>query len=225
MNKGIHPIASFLAALARGVSGVQVLWAGCEPDERQRIYFANHTSHLDFVVLWSALPSEIRARTRPIAAKDYWEETPLRLYFAKNVFHAVLLERGAMSKAKTPEEARFVGRNLVEDMAVALGTENSLILFPEGTRGTGEKVGPFRSGLYHLALRRPDVELVPAFLENMNRILPKGEFLPVPMLSLLTFGKPMHVESGEEKNAFLERAREAVSSLRRIGPGDARGHS
>jgi 1-acyl-sn-glycerol-3-phosphate acyltransferase len=225
MNKGVHPIASFLAALARGISGVQVLWAGCEPDERQRIYFANHTSHLDFVVLWSALPSEIRARTRPIAAKDYWEETPLRLYFAKNVFDAVLLERGAMSKAKTPEEARFVGRNLVEDMAVALGAENSLILFPEGTRGTGEKVEPFRSGLYHLALRRPDVELVPAFLENMNRILPKGEFLPVPMLSLLTFGKPMQVEPGEEKDAFLERAREAVSSLRRIGPGDARGHS
>jgi len=48
-------------------------------------------------------------------------------------------------------------------------------------------------------LRRPDVELVPAYLENMNRILPKGEVLPVPMLSLLTFGKPLQVEPGEEK--------------------------
>jgi 1-acyl-sn-glycerol-3-phosphate acyltransferase len=225
MSKGIHPIASLLAAVARGISGVQVQWAGCEPDERQRIYFANHTSHLDFVVLWSALPSEIRAHTRPIAAKDYWEETSLRLYLAKNVFHAVLLERGAMGKSKTPEEGRFVGRSLIEDMATALGQENSLILFPEGTRGTGEKVGPFRAGLYHLAERRPDVELVPAFLDNLNRILPKGEFLPVPMLSLLTFGKPLHLEAGEEKEAFLERAREAVASLRRIGPGDARGHS
>lgn len=218
MNEGIHPIASLLAAIARGITGVQVQWAGCEPSERQRIYFANHTSHLDFVVLWSALPSNIRARTRPIAAKDYWEETALRRYLAENVFHAVLVERGAMAKARTPDEARFVSRSLIEDMASALGKRNSLILFPEGTRGTGEKVGKFRGGLYHLALRRPDVELVPAYLENMNRILPKGEFLPVPMLSLLTFGKPMQVEPGEGKDEFLERAREAVSSLRRIGP-------
>ena len=107
---------------------------------------------------------------------------------------------------------------MIDQLAEALGSAYSLILFPEGTRGTGEKVGEFRGGLYYLALRRSDVELVPAYLENMNRILPKGEFLPVPMLSLLTFGKPIQVEPGEEKQAFLERAREAVGSLRRIGP-------
>src|SRR5260370_28450119 len=90
MNDGIHPIASLLAAVARGITGVQVQWAGCEPDVRQRIYFANHTSHLDFVVLWSALPSEIRPYTRPIAAKNYWEETSVRLYLAENVFKSVL---------------------------------------------------------------------------------------------------------------------------------------
>jgi 1-acyl-sn-glycerol-3-phosphate acyltransferase len=218
MSNGVHPIASLLAAVARGITGVQVQWAGCEPDIKQRIYFANHSSHLDFVVLWSALPPEIRALTRPIAAKDYWESTPLRRYLTDKVFKAVLVGRGVMAKTKNPEEARFTSRTLIEDLASALGTENSLILFPEGTRGTGEKVGDFRGGLYHLALRRPDVELVPAYLENLNRILPKGEFVPVPMLSLLTFGKPIQVESDEEKETFLERARDAVSSLRRIGP-------
>jgi 1-acyl-sn-glycerol-3-phosphate acyltransferase len=218
MSEGIHPIASLLAALARGITGVQVLWAGCEPDERQRIYFANHTSHLDFVVLWSALPSEIRANARPVAAKDYWEETSLRRYLAGSVFKAVLVDRGAVPKPKSNDEAKFSGRSLIEDLTAALGERNSLILFPEGTRGNGDKVGEFRGGLYHLGLRRPDVELVPAFLENMNRILPKGEYLPVPMLSLLTFGKPIQVEPHENKDIFLERAREAVSSLRRIGP-------
>jgi 1-acyl-sn-glycerol-3-phosphate acyltransferase len=217
MSNGIHPIASLLAAVARGITGIQVQWAGCQPDAKQRVYFANHTSHLDFVVLWSALPSEIRAKTRPIAAKDYWEETPLRRYLTENVFKAVLVERGVMAKTKTPEEAHFASRSLIEDLAAALGKTNSLILFPEGTRGSGEKVGIFRGGLYHLAMRRPDVELVPAYLENLNRILPKGEVLPVPMLSLLTFGKPIQVEPNEEKDVFLERAREAVSSLRRIG--------
>lgn len=217
MSERIHPIASLLAAVARGISGVQVQWAGCRPDEKQRIYFANHSSHLDFVVLWSALPSELRAKTRPIAAKDYWEESPLRRYLAENVFKAVLVDRGGTAKVKNSHEAHLVSRNLIEQMADALGNTSSLIFFPEGTRGTGEKVGPFRSGLYHLAMRRPDVELVPSYLENLNRILPKGEYVPVPMLSLLTFGKPIHVEPDEEKDVFLERAREAVSSLRRIG--------
>lgn len=218
MSEHVHPIANILAAVARGITGVQVQWAGCEPSERQRIYFANHTSHLDFVVLWSALPADIRARTRPVAAKDYWEETHLRRYLAENVFKAVLVERGALARTKSHDDGKLAGRNLIEEMATALGTRDSLILFPEGTRGTGEKLSEFRSGLYYLALRRPDVELVPAYLENMNRILPKGEFLPVPMLSLLTFGKPIQVEPGEEKHVFLERAREAVASLRRIGP-------
>ncbi len=217
MSNGIHPLANLLAAVARGISGIQVQWAGCQPSEKQRIYFANHTSHLDFVVLWSALPSEIRAKTRPIAARDYWEETPLRRYLAENVFKAVLVDRGIMGKAKAPENARSASRSLIEDLSRTLDRSSSLILFPEGTRGTGDKVGTFRPGLYHLALRRPEIELVPAYLDNLNRILPKGEVLPVPMLSLLTFGKPIHLEAREERERFLERAREAVSSLRRIG--------
>jgi 1-acyl-sn-glycerol-3-phosphate acyltransferase len=218
MSSRIHPIASLLAAVARGITGVQVQWAGCAPDERQRIYFANHSSHLDFVVLWSALPAAIRAKTRPIAAKDYWDSSPLRRYLAENVFHAVLIERSAASKGHNSDEGHHVARTLMDDMVHALGTTNSMIFFPEGTRGTGEQVAPFRSGLYHLAQRRPDVQLVPAYLENLNRILPKGEFVPVPMLSLLTFGKPVQLEPDEPKEAFLERAREAVCSLRRIGP-------
>jgi len=217
MNERVHPFASLLAAVARGITGVQVQWAGCEPEEKQRIYFANHTSHLDFVVLWSALPSDLRARTRPVAAQDYWDASVARRYMVKKVFNAVLVHRGVTAQVKSQEEARDAGRALIEQMADALGDHYSLIFFPEGTRGNGEKVGAFRAGLYHLALRRPDVELVPAYLENMNRILPKGEVLPVPMLSLLTFGKPLQVEPGEDKDAFLERAREAVSSLRRIG--------
>jgi 1-acyl-sn-glycerol-3-phosphate acyltransferase len=217
MSEGIHPIASILAAVARGITGVQVQWAGCEPDERQRIYFANHSSHLDFVVLWSALPPGIRAKTRPIAAKDYWEKSRLRRYLAEKVFKAVLIDRGGTGKSHHAEEGHMAARTLIDDLALALGDKHSMIFFPEGTRGNGDEVGPFRSGLFHLAHRRPDVQLVPAYLENLNRILPKGEFVPVPMLSLLTFGEPIQMKPDEHKDEFLERAREAVSSLRRTG--------
>jgi 1-acyl-sn-glycerol-3-phosphate acyltransferase len=210
-GRGVHPLASVIAALARGVSGVQVRWQGCTPDVRQRIYFANHTSHLDFAVLWSALPSEVRALTRPVAAKDYWDKG-VRAYLAQKVFRAVLVPRrrvvGDGDAPATP--AQGIGQ-----LAAAMGTTDSLIFFPEGTRGNGEAMAPFRSGLYYLAKERPDVELVPAYLENLSRILPKGEVLPVPLASLLTFGEPMQLGAAEEKAEFLERAWAAVSALGR----------
>jgi 1-acyl-sn-glycerol-3-phosphate acyltransferase len=216
MSTQTHPLADLLAALARGISGVQVQWAGCRREARQRIYFANHTSHLDFVVLWSALPAELRARTRPVAAKDYWDHG-VKAYLAQRVFRAVLVQRGAAAQAANTEEAHAAGRAATEQLAEALGETDSLILFPEGTRGTGETVAPFRSGLFHLAKRKPEVELVPAYLENLNRILPKGEVLPVPMISMLTLGAPLSVAEGESKDDFLERARGAVCALRRRG--------
>jgi 1-acyl-sn-glycerol-3-phosphate acyltransferase len=214
MSNRIHPLASVIAAVARGISGVQVRWQGCRPDVRQRIYFANHTSHLDFVVLWSALPGEVRARARPVAAKDYWE-SGMRAYLAQNVFRAVLVQRGA--RESTPEQARAEAAAMINRLADAMGETESLIFFPEGTRGSGETMAPFRSGLYYLAKKRPDVELVPVYLENLYRILPKGEVLPVPLVSLLTFGEPMQLGDGEEKRAFLDRASAAVSALRRKG--------
>lgn len=197
-------IAGVLAGLARAISGARVRWVGRRPDSRQRIYFANHSSHLDFLVIWASLPPDCRALTRPVAAGDYWQQGPLRRLFARRVFKAVLIER----------RRREGGPNALDVMAEALGTRHSLILFPEGTRGSGETVAPFRAGLYNLALRRPDVELVPVYLGNLHRVLPKGEFLPAPMTSTVTFGAPLRVEEGEGHEAFLARAREAVLRLK-----------
>jgi 1-acyl-sn-glycerol-3-phosphate acyltransferase len=216
MSNGIHPLASLIAAVGRGISGVQVHWAGCRPEAKQRIYFANHTSHLDFVVLWSALPEEVRAHTRPVAAKDYWEKG-VRGYLAKNVFRAVLLQRGGSAQPGNRDQAIAEARTGIEQLAEAIGETESLIFFPEGTRGTGETISPFRSGLYYLAKRKPEAELVPVYIENMHRILPKGELMPVPLVCLMTFGTPIQVGEAESKDDFLERARAAVEALRRKG--------
>jgi len=215
MTARLHPVAGVIAALARAISGVQVRWVGDKPSGSQCIYFANHTSHLDFVVLWSALPSELRARTRPVAAKDYWS-TGIKSFLAERVFRAVLVDRKRIAPPDAGETRPHAGAfAVIDQMAEALGETDSLIIFPEGTRGSGETVAPFRSGLFHLAKKRPQVELIPVYLENLNRILPKGEILPVPLLSLLTFGPPMRVGETEDKNLFLERAHAAVCDLRR----------
>ena len=208
-----HPLAGIVAVAARLISGVNVRWVDSEPDPRQTVYFANHTSHLDFVVLWSSLPPDIRAQTRPVAAQDYWEKG-LRRAIAVNVFRAVLVARrqaGQEGQATSSDP-----KQAIEHMLDAMGSDNSLILFPEGTRGTGEEVAAFKSGLYYLCQQRSGLRLVPGYLNNLNRILPKGEFLPVPFISRLTFGPALTLAPDEPKPAFLTRAREALCRLREI---------
>jgi len=96
-----------------------------------------------------------------------------------------------------------------------LDAGSSLIVFPEGTRKTGpERLLPFKSGLYHLARSRPHVEVVPVWIENLSRVMPKGEIVPVPLLCSVTFGTPLRVSDGEDKTAFLDRTRHALLELR-----------
>jgi len=196
-------LAAGVVLLARILAGGAVRRIGFHPDERQRIYFANHTSHLDFVIVWAALPPRLRKLTRPVAARDYWSKG-LRAYLATRVFNAVLVDRDRATPATNP----------IETLLDGLGDRYSLILFPEGTRGDGTTLNAFKSGLYRLALARPDVELVPVYIDNLARVLPKGEFVPVPMLASVSFGEPLHVGAGEEKPAFLDRARNAILEMR-----------
>ncbi len=196
---------SFFAALAKLLTGANARWIGCQPDVRQRVYFANHTSNLDALVIWASLPPTIRELARPVAARDYWTKSKLRLYLANKIFNAVLIER----KKPTPHD------NPLTDMLNALGKSHSLVIFPEGGRQTVAEMAPFKGGLFHLAKDRPDVEFVPVLIENLNRILPKGEFLPVPLLGSISFGAPIKLENGEDKMTFLNRAQAAVKALQK----------
>lgn len=195
----------FLLALVRVLTGAQARWYGCPPKAEQRIYFANHQSHADLVMIWAALPRELRSITRPIAAKDYWTKTPLRQWITTAVFHAVYVDR----ERKGEEDP-------LQPLVDALESGDSIILFPEGTRGHGEEPQPFKSGLYALAQRFPQVVLVPAWIDNIQRVMPKGEVVPVPILCSVTFGAPIRLEPGEERRAFLDRARDSVIALRDV---------
>lgn len=198
-------LAAVLAGTIRVVSGARVRWLGGEPESGARVYFANHASHLDAAVLWSALPAPLRARTRPVAAKDYWDGDPVRRYVATRLFRALLVDRAATT--------REVVHAQLASMVAALEAGDSLILFPEGTRGTGAELAPFKSGLYHLARRRPETDLIPVRLGNLHRVLPKGEAVPVPLLSSVDIGLAFRIRDGEGKAEFLLRAREAIERL------------
>jgi 1-acyl-sn-glycerol-3-phosphate acyltransferase len=196
-------ILAFLVRLATGVRLLQDL----PEDGKRRVYFANHSSHLDSLVIWAAIPGRQRAWTRPVAAAEYWEKGPLRRWLSARVFKAVLIPR---------DLARMRHEDPLGKMLAALEQGADLIVFPEGTRSDSGEVGPFKPGLHHLISKRPDLVLVPVFLENLSRILPKGELLPLPLMGQAVFGHPLAGPADREsKAAFLERARDAVLQLSR----------
>ena len=196
-----------LAFIARLITGAQGHWKGCPPKAEQRIYFANHQSHLDWVLIWAALPSELRARTRPIAARDYWTSSPFKQWLTSAVFNAVYVSR-----------TRVDDQDPLEPLVDALHAGDSLVIFPEGTRSNKDEPQPFKSGLYHLAEQFPGVQLIPAWIDNVQRVMPKGEVVPVPILCTVTFGAPLQLLPAEDKHDFLNRARAAVLAVR---PGRA----
>jgi 1-acyl-sn-glycerol-3-phosphate acyltransferase len=184
----------------------RAIWLGTEPVARQRVYFANHTSNGDFVLLWTVLPPALRRQTRPVAALDYWLTSPLRAFIGRDVFNAVLIDRRPEARTEDP----------VTQMAQALDLGASLILFPEGKRNSSDQpLLPFKSGLFHLATARPEVDLVPVWIANLNHVMPKGEIIPVPLICTLTFGAALRLAAGEPKDAFLARAAAALLDLQK----------
>jgi 1-acyl-sn-glycerol-3-phosphate acyltransferase len=195
--------AVLITGFARLVTGVRARWIGCGPSGEQRIYYANHSSHGDFVLIWTVLPAVLRACTRPVAARDYWDAGDLRRFLIHRVFRGVLVDRGGDPKVNDP----------LLPLIEALDYGDSLIIFPEGTRTTGVEMLPFKSGIYHLARQRPDVDLVPVWIENVGRVMPKGQILPVPLLCSVNFAAPIRLQQGEDKQAFLDRARQAIVEM------------
>jgi len=202
--------ARAVTVFARLLTGVRPDWRGCLPESRQRVYFANHASHGDFVLIWTVLPPALRRITRPVAGADYWAKGAMRRFIGERVFRAVLIDRVAVEHTRDP----------LAVMGESLAAGDSLIIFPEGTRNTTEApLLSFRSGLYHLARAWPGVEFVPVWIDNISRVMPKGELLPIPLLCSVTFGTPLVLRTDEGKDEFLERARDALLAL---APGKRR---
>lgn len=207
LNGAAHLLARSLGWLARTLSFSRVESRGYVPSERRRIYYFNHTSHADTVLLWATMPKRQRRKMRFVAAKDYWEVHPFRRFVAKRCFRAIFLER----QPKTKEEQQ----QQVHEVVSEVGPSEAIVLSPEGTRGDGVQVAPFKSGIFYLCQTQPDFELVPVYLENMHRLLPKGAFLPRPCPCRIVFGEPFSLEPGETRREFLDRARDRLLELER----------
>lgn len=197
-------VGQSIRLFARAITAVRADWQGIEPIPRQRVYYSNHTSNGDMPMIWSVLPPALRRDVRPVAAADYWLKNKLRAFVGPEVFKCVLIDR-------RPE----VDDKPMDKILAALDEGSSLIIFPEGNRNmTDADLLPFKAGLYNMGLARPDVDLVPTWVANLNTIMPKGEIIPLPLICTVTFGASVHVQNGESKDDFLARAAKALSDLK-----------
>lgn len=213
-NKGniaSHSIARFIAFLTRRstrlLTGARSLWIGCQPEMKQRIYYANHNSHIDFILLWSSLPPEIRRKTRPIAASDYWTKDRFRLFLIRDTFSGVTINRN-----------RENNNDPLQPVKDVLAEGYSIIFFPEGTRNLEDDIQllPFKSGLYHLSQQFPNVEVIPVWISNLKRVMPKGAVIPLPLLSTVIFGCPLEKKQEQDKAQFLEYAQQELLKLKEV---------
>ncbi|MGE8684682.1 MAG: lysophospholipid acyltransferase family protein [Acinetobacter sp.] len=204
-------LARFIAFLtrrgARLLTGARSLWVGCKPVMKQRIYYANHNSHIDFILLWSSLPTDLRRQTRPIAASDYWLKDGFRRFLIQDTFTGVTIQRN-----------RDNNQDPLEPVKEVLVQGYSIIFFPEGTRNLNDDVEllPFKSGLYHLKNQFPDVEIVPVWISNLKRVMPKGAFIPLPLLSTVIFGQPLASNAEQTKAEFLSYAQDELLKLKAL---------
>lgn len=192
-------ISKILIFISKVLLGINV--SGNLSPNGQKIYFANHTSHIDTIAIMAALPEILRQNTKPIAAKEYWSKNAFLHYVAVKGLNAVLLSR----KPKAKE-------NVLEPVYEALEEGYSIIIFPEGTRGNEALPSEFKAGLYHLAKKYPGAELVPVYLDNIYRSMPKGKFIPLPLLCSVKFGEPLSKMPGD-KASFLQMAWDSIIGL------------
>lgn len=192
---------------ARLLTGARSLWIGCKPEAKQRIYYANHNSHIDFILLWSSLPPEIRRQTRPIAASDYWSKDGFRRFLIQDTFNGVTIQRNKETDADPLQPVKEV-----------LSQGYSIIFFPEGTRNLEDDIQllPFKSGLYHLSQQFPDVEVIPVWISNLRRVMPKGALIPLPLLSTVIFGCPLDQQAYNNKAVFLDAAQQQLLKLKEV---------
>ena len=192
---------------ARMLTGARSLWVGCQPEMKQRIYYANHNSHIDFILLWSSLPTDIRRMTRPIAASDYWMKDGLRRFLIQDTFSGVTIQRNRSDQSDPLQPVKDV-----------LAEGYSIIFFPEGTRNLEDDIQllNFKSGLYHLSQQFPNVEVIPVWISNLKRVMPKGSLVPLPLLSTVIFGCPLDLNLHDNKSDFLNYAQQELLKLKEV---------
>lgn len=163
---------------------------------------ANHNSHLDAAVLLTLFPLSRVPRVHPVAAADYFGKTWFLRALSMFLMNAIPIERKPIA-----------GSDPLASVKQAIDAGDSLIFFPEGSRGEAGVVAPFRQGIGRIIRAFPGLQVVPVFLSGPERIWPRGQVVPVPLSIDANVGKPRSYSHTADYQEVAEQVRRDVLAL------------
>jgi len=173
------------------------------------VMVANHSSHLDVLVLATALPARLRNHVFPLAAGDTFFETPVMAAFATGMMNALPMWR------------KNCGHHAIDTLRQRLLNEPSgYTLFPEGTRSRTGQLASFRHGIGML-VAGTSVPVVPCHLQGTFDAMPPGSKWPRRSRIVLRLGTPAVFASvPNDRSGWQAVARTLEESVRALGsPG------
>lgn len=168
------------------------------------IIVANHNSHFDTLILMSLFSGSQILKIHPVAAADYFCNTKFKTFVFTKLLGIIPISR-KVRKAREEE--------LFKDINESLRAGDSVIIYPEGTRGNDSNLSKFKSGVAHIARMNPDIPVVPCYINGPDRILPKGSFLFVPFIADVYISEPVYYDNTSTRE-FTERIRAEVEKLK-----------
>ncbi len=162
-------------------------------NKKQFILIANHNSHMDTMAIMSAIPSRYIHKVHPIAARDFFGGSLFKKILMRYLVNATLIQRDREDPNNDP----------IESMDKMLKKSRSLILFPEGSRGVPGIMTKFKKGLGYLIQRNPEINVIPVYLDNVYKTLPRGKNLILPYNCSIKFGDPIEFKSMEMEDILL----------------------
>lgn len=171
------------------------------PKKGPALFVVNHNSHMDTMVLMSLLPAKMLSKTRPVAAWDYFMRNRILSWFAVNIVGILPIKRQRLKGESNP----------LEPCIEALGRNEVLIFYPEGSRGEPEQMTSFKSGITKLVAECPDVPVIPIFIHGAGKALPKGEALLVPFFCDVFIGNKL--TWGGNRKEFMRTLEEEMTTL------------
>jgi 1-acyl-sn-glycerol-3-phosphate acyltransferase len=165
------------------------------------VIVANHNSHLDTIVLMSLFPLKNIHHIRPVAAADYFLRNKVISWFSRTFIDIIPLDRSGQADRDA----------LFSTCHQALDNNDILIIFPEGSRGSPEKLSTLRKGVYYLLEDRPDTPIIPVVMHGLGAALPRGEGLLVPFNCDVVIGNP--ISRGDSSRALVNKLTETFTAL------------
>ena len=160
-------------------------------------------------MLAAALPWRLRGEVFPLAAGDYFFETPGRSMFATAFLNCLPLWR-----------RRFGRQALQELRARLLAGETGYIIFPQGTRGRSGDAGAFKAGLGMLVAGTA-VPVVPCRLEGTFEALPPAGRFPRPKKIVVRVGSALTFEEvSYDRSGWQQVAARTEKAVRTLGIED-----